>query len=483
MTKKISIAAAVSAMFLAVLIFSGCATKPGIMGFPLIDIVDAEVDIDNSRFVEEDAEWVRSANTRIIGGTLKSKIVPRDLTINLDSASFQVPIPNKADLSEWFLNKPRGLTFTAHALDPDARYAAEKGATSIIVTVEGTPEQAINQPIRIRVPYRYTNRAWDFDVPENKDRRFEIYGVVVAPVVVGGAINRDIDRKDFEIGVAGAELTEALDQGTDVSSWFTNLPRGLQAVLTEDALPVSETTSETDSEKDSNKQQILKVSISGRASAQVNERMAIRIPANITTANIDLVVPPSDNAKYDIGSYSASVAENYELRNGSNWRGTVQGWGLTGPEVYRVKDFTAVGIIQITAESVYEIGEDGEYHWTGNAITYGDIMAEARRLDAHAIIDVVIDSKDQVNKTVEERHIEENHAPTLLELIKLGSGLIVRQVDPNGGFIYKETIEVTRRTWTGTALAIQYAPAYAPAVGDGRSTGYVPSVPAVPATR
>jgi hypothetical protein len=471
MTKKISRAAAVSAMFLAVLIFSGCATRPGIMGFPLIDIVDAEVDIDDSRFVTEDAEWVRSDNTKIIGGTLKTKIVPRDLTINLDSASFQVPIPNNTDLSEWFLNKPRGLTFTAHALDPNARYAAEKGATSIIVTVEGIPEQAINQPIRIRVPYQYTNRAWDFDVPPNPDRRFEIYGVVVAPVVVGGAINRDIDRKDFEIGVAGAELVEALSQGTNISSWFTNLPRGLQAVLTEDALPVSETTSETASDK----QQILKVSISGRASAQVNEQMLIRIPANITTANIELVVPPSDNAKYDIGSYSASVAENYELRNGSNWKGTVQGWGLTGPEVYSRKDFTAMGIIQITAQSVYAIGEDGDYHWTGNAITYGDLMAEAMRLNAHAIIDVVIDSRDQVNKTVEERHIEENHVPTLLEQIKLSSGLIERQIDPNGGFIYKETIEVTSRTWTGTALAIQYAPAYAPAVGDGRSGTYVPA--------
>jgi hypothetical protein len=447
------------------------------MGFPLIDIVDADVDIaEDSRFAQEDTKWVRSDDTKIIGGTLGSKIVPRDITINLVSASIQVSIPNGDDLSAWFLNMPRGLKATAHALSPAARYAAEKGATSILVTIDGIPEQVINQPIKIRVPYTATNRAWDFDIPPNDDRRFEVYGVTVAPIVVGGAINREIDRKDFEIRFGGAELAETLAQDTDISSWFTNIPRGLRAAVTEDTLPISETASD--------RQQTLKVTMSGVASVQVNEQMHILIPANITTANIVLEIPPSDNAKYDIGSYSSNLAEDYELRTGSNWKGTIDGWGLTGPEVYKSKDFTAVGIIQITTESVYAIGEDGEYHWTGNAITYGDLMTEAMRLNAHAIIDVVIDSKDQVNKTIERRHIEAGHEPTDLERIKLDKRLIEQKPDVNGGFIYEETIEVTSRTWTGTALAIQYAPAYAPAVGDGRSTGYVPSVPElIPAGR
>jgi hypothetical protein len=83
MTKKISIVAAVSAIFFVILNFSGCGTPPvaGEVGFPLIDIVDAEVDIaDDSRFAEDDTQWVRSANTRIIGGTLGSKIILRDIT-------------------------------------------------------------------------------------------------------------------------------------------------------------------------------------------------------------------------------------------------------------------------------------------------------------------------------------------------------------------------------------------------------------------
>jgi hypothetical protein len=474
MTKKLSLAAAVFAVIFIILYFSGCGTPPegGDIGFPLIDIVDADVDIaDDSRFTEDENQWVRSANTKIIGGTLGSKILPKDITINLVSASIQVPIKNGADISDWFLNIPFGLKATAHALDPEAKYAADKGATGLLVTIDGTPEQTINQPIKIRVPYEVTNRAWDFLIPPNEDRRFEVYGVDVASIVVGGAVNRDIDSKTFKIKFGGTKLSEPLAQDTDISRWFTNIPRGLSAVVAEETLPASEG------------QQSLTVTISGRPAVQVNEKMLITIPAEITTANIALEVPPSEKAMYDIGSYSSTPAENVELRVGTNWKGTVPGWGLTGPEVFGIKDFTAVGIIQIRTESVYAIGEDGEYHWTGDSITYGDLMAEAMRLSAHAIIDVVIDSSDQVNETIERRHIEAGHVPTGLEAIKLSKRIIQEEEDPNGGSIYVERITVIRRTWTGTALAIQYAPAYAPAVGEGASTGYVPSVPAfVPAT-
>jgi hypothetical protein len=464
---------------IVILNFSGCKSQPaptpvpvsapvpGDIGFPLIDIVDATVEvIDYSMFagIEED-QWVRSANTKIIGGTLGSKIVPKDIAITLVETSIQIPIKKGADVTNWFLNMPYGLKATAHALDPEAKFAADKGDTLVVVTIEGVPEQTINQPIMIRVPYEVTNRAWDFHIPPNEDRRFEVYGVDVAAVVVGGAINRDIDPKTFKIKFGGARLAAGLALDTDISSWFTNLPRGLKAVVAEEAIPAAEG------------QQTLTVTISGRPGVQVNEKMLIRIPENITTANIVLEVPPSEKAMYDIGSYSSVPANNVELRTGSNWKGAVEGWGLAGPEVYKLKDFTAVGIIQIETQSVYAIGPDGEYHWTGDTISYGDLMAEARKLDAHAIIDVVIDSKDTINEATEKRHIEAGHVPTGLEAIKISKGLIQEEPDPNGGTIYVEKISVVRRTWTGTALAIRYAPFYDPSVGNGGSTGYVPSVP------
>jgi hypothetical protein len=74
--------------------------------------------------------------------------------------------------------------------------------------------------------------------------------------------------------------------------------------------------------------------------------------------------------------------------------------------------------------------------------------------------------------------VEKDHVPTPLEAIKITKGRIKPEPDPNGGTIYVETISVTRRVWTGTALAIRYAPAYEPTVGEGATSGYVPSVPA-----
>jgi hypothetical protein len=289
--------------------------------------------------------------------------------------------------------------------------------------------------------------------------------------VVGGAVTRDIDPKTFKIKFGGTKLAVDLAADTDISSWFTNLPRGLKAVVTEEAVVATEG------------QQAVTVTISGKPSRQVNENMKVKIPANITRSGIDLEVPSTEKARYDIGSYFAtpdSEAHNIELRTGSNWKGVIPGWGLTGPEVYKSKDFTAVGIIQITTESKYAIGGDGEFHWTGDSISYGDLMAEARRLDAHAIIDVVIDSKDIVNETIVRRHIEADHVPSETELIKINKGWIWEEPDPNGGTIYVERISETMRTWTGTALAIRYAPAYEPSVGNGAATGYVPAAPVVP---
>jgi hypothetical protein len=457
---------------LVILNFAGCKTaaaapEAGPVGFPLIDIVDAEVDIaDNSRFAQdEEAQWSRNPNTKIIGGILGSKIIAKDITIRLIETSIQIPIKDGEDLTSWFLNIPQGLRAIAHALDPNAKYAADKEAVQIVVTIDGIPEQTINQPILIRVPWEVTNRSWDFHIPPDNDRRFEVYGVDMAAIIIGGAVNREIDPKTFKIKFGGTKLADSIALGTDISSWFTNIPRGLRAVVSEEAVPVTEG------------QQSLTVTVDGVPTVQVNERILVRIPANTTTANIVMEIPPSDKAKYDIGSYSSIPAEDIELRTGSNWRGVQPGWGLTGPEVFKSKDFTAIGIIQIQAQSVYAIGADGEDHWTGGYITYGDLMAEAKNLNAHAIIDVVIDYNDQVNETIERRHVEAGHTPSTLEKIKMAKGRIQEEIDPNGGIIYVERISVINRTWTGTALAIQYAPAYGPDVGNGGSTGYVPAVP------
>ncbi|GHV79767.1 hypothetical protein AGMMS49944_15580 [Spirochaetia bacterium] len=461
---------------LTLCVLSGCATKPAVGGFPLIDIVDAEVEIadDSAYAVVDSGEWSRSANTKVIGGPKGTRITARDITIRLIETSIQVPIREGTDISHWFLNIPTGLTAKAHGQNPESKNAVERGATEIIATIEGIPDIAINQPIKIRVPYEYTNRAWDFDIPPDEDLRFEVYAVDIESVVVGGAVNREIDSKTFKLVMGGTKLANAIDANTDISSWFKNLPKGLKAVIAEDVVPL---TKEQEAQKQPKVQQNLQVTISGTPSVQVYDQMNIVIPASITTASIELRIPSSERALFDIGSYSKISGSDIELRTGSNWKGAISGWGLTGPEVFKVKDFTPVGIVQIESESVYAIGEDGDFHWTGDTITYGKLMAEAKKLNAHAIIDVVIDSDDQVSETVERRHVEANHVRSNLEQKKFAAALIKEEADPNGGIIYVETIRTTKRTSTGTALAIQYAPAYQPAVGDGGAIGYIPALP------
>ena len=468
--KRIAVITAVNTAMittLAVLVFmyAGCGTTTtapvGATGFPVIDIVDAEVVIANdSRFVTESKVWARNPNTKIIGGTQWLPIVAKDIRIHLIDTSIQIPIKNNADLTEWFLNIPAGLKATA---DAGAKFAAEKGATDIVVTIDGIPEQVINQPIQIRVPYEVTNRSWDFHIPPDPDKRFEVYGVEIASIVVGGAVNTRIEEKSFKIKFGGTRLTDVLTKDTSITAWFPNIPPGITAVVDEDAVPVTEG------------QQSISVKMSGIPKTQVNEKIRVRIPAGITTANMILEIQPSDRAMYDIGSFDAIAAKDIEIQTGSNWKG-VEPWSLIGPGLYSQKDFSAVGIIQIQSSAVYAIGHDGEFHWTGDSITYGKLMAEAKKMDAHAIIDVVIDYDDVVDETIEKRHIEAGHTPTILENIKMSKGLIKIVPDPNGGSIYEENLKITKRTWTGTALAIKYAPAYAPAVGTG-TDGYIPARP------
>jgi hypothetical protein len=104
-------------------------------------------------------------------------------------------------------------------------------------------------------------------------------------------------------------------------------------------------------------------------------------------------------------------------------------------------------------------------------------MAEAKLLNAHAIIDVVIDLNDEVSEIVVRRHVESGHPMTPLEKAMFEAGTMTWEYDPNGGLILEERVSVTKRTYTGTALAITYAPAYEPTVGEGSSTGYVPALP------
>jgi len=448
--------------------FPGVTPETGVVnaGFPLIDIVDAEVTITDTDWSEKET-WTRNPGTVIIGGVLGKEIRPRDLTIRLIETEIRVPIDEDDDLSAWFLNMPLGMTATVvDGVDPEN---ADDDHAVVTVRIAGAPEQTINQPIKIKVPYQYTNRSWDFLIPPDEDKRFEVYGVDIAPVVVGGAVTTRIDSKTFTLKFGGTRLANAMRRGADVTSWFTNIPRGLSASLAEDAVPAREG------------QQTVLVTISGTPSMQSRESMRVTVPAMITECGAVIEAAPSALSRYDVGSFEGITfdVDKWDSATLNNhWDGN-QPWetgGLDGPKPYALKDFDSVGVIQITAKAKYSLREDGKYHWEGDAITYGALMAEAKKLGAHAIINVVVDYKDHETHSTARRQVEAGHAPTPVERAKHEAGILTVEVAADGSEIYIEDIREIERTYTGTALAIKWAPAYSPAEGEAGS-GYTPATP------
>jgi hypothetical protein len=461
-TKKDAVMVTIPGAFLS----SGQSTSLASENNTLIDIADARIEVQASIFTEQESkDWTRSSSTITIGGTVGSVIIPKDLKITLIEAAIAIPVKDGENISAWITNLPTGLSAIAHipaagdeASAEETKYAAPKGAAEVTVTISGIPLVAINQPVYIRVPFLRLNRALDLVLTPNEDIRFEVFGVDVETVVVGGAINSEIQPKTFSIVFGGTKLVNGIEKETDLSSWFTNIPPGIKALAAEDMLEGSSTVA------------IIAI---GKPTIKVKDQMKIAIPASVTTSNIVLEIPPSDRAMYDIGLFETKSDTDIELTEGSsnkNWTGD-PAWKLNVPQLTSVKDFQATGIIQITSKAVNAVGSDGNYHWTGDGITYALLMAEAKKLNAHAIINIVIDHDDVITETIERRHIEATHVPTPEEAIKISKKLITLEADPAGGTIYAEKIRIIERTYTGTALAIKYSDTYAPV----EQSGYMPS--------
>jgi hypothetical protein len=82
-------------------------------------------------------------------------------------------------------------------------------------------------------------------------------------------------------------------------------------------------------------------------------------------------------------------------------------------------------------------------------------MEEARRLGAHAIINIVIDYTDRVENIEVIRELAAGHEWTQEELDKLAQGIMTEITIGNQRHVV-ETSHAITRTYRGTALAIKY---------------------------
>jgi hypothetical protein len=410
---------------------SDTAIEPN--GNAIIDIADAVLDIgdvDPSELGEVSAVWARSARTIVIGGSVGSVITPKTITVKFDHAALSFAIPVGTNLSDWITNLPTGLSAITSG--------AEKDATEIKLTISGTPQAAIDQPVYVKVPAEFLHRALDLVVRPNDDLRFEIFGLSLSNILIGGAINTEIIPKTFNIYFGAAKLLSDTNKDTDLSKWFGNLPSGLKAVANETAIAGSSS---------------LSVKVTGTPVAYINEPIKISIPANIIYTGRGFDVARNDNARFDVGSFESEI-----LKYITEQTLTDNDWRLKSPKLVDVKDFEAVGIIQITAQTVEELGSDGAYHWNGEGITYSKLLAEARKLNAHAIINVVIDYRDDTTNTIERRHVVDGYkfSPQEQAYLKFDKNRLTLETQDDGSLVLVERTHRTTRTYTGNALAIRY---------------------------
>jgi hypothetical protein len=368
--------------------------------------------------------WRRSDATESIDGILGSPIVAKDVVLTLTDAALKDVITDGTPVT-WITNLPGGLS--AHAL------RAEPGAVTMTILVTGTPRETRNEALAITIPAGILTRNHDLVMAPNEDVRIEITNATVAPVIIGGAVGNRISDTDVVLSLAASSLREDIAPGTGLP-WITNLPAGLSA------------RAKGSKAGDS----VVVITVGGTPTEIRTGPLAITVPQTALETTLDLEASAAA-AKYDIGDSGTIqyTTQSFSLTN--------PGWQASrdGPNIPSYKDFEGAGIVRVTSQMVENLGPDNSYYWSGERVTYGKLMAEAQRLGAHAIINVVIESEDTVAYTKVTRHLEEGHRWTAGEQEKIRAGILTELV-VDGKRCTEETVRVTTRTYTGTALAIRY---------------------------
>jgi hypothetical protein len=373
--------------------------------------------------------WRHNANTQSISGIVGKTIVPKDIQITLTDASLKKAIVKDKPIS-WIKNLPAGLSAMVHK--------AEVDAATLIITVSGTPEITIDEPVLITIPAELVDRTSDLKTAPNEDVRFEISKLLVNTVIIGGAQNKEIAPKNVIISLQGTSLKNPITGGASLG-WIHNLPAGLTASAR--AAAVGDRT--------------VTITIAGTPKEPKQEPLFISIPESALTNGLELIWTPNLDVLFDIGTLETynynTVTTN---TTNPNWRGNQNSQG-NFPTVPSIKDFEGVGIVSVTTQLVEALGADNQYHWVGGYVTYGKLMAEAQKIGAHGIINITVDNEDKTDFTKTTTYLDSRHIYTPEERAKFRAGLL-KEITIEGVKYLEETKRVTTRTFTGTALAIKY---------------------------
>ena len=365
-----------------------------------------------------------------ISGTVGSSLGTTDLRVDLFETSLQEAITEETTI-DWITNSPAGLRVTVQP--------ALAGARELYLTIRGTPQEARNDAVAVTIPGFLLGDVTDFDVP-NETILWDIIGGWVSDSLINGSVGSNIVSRDIYINLLGTVFSQDIASGTEVNSIISNLPRGLIARVRWVRAGQSSAI----------------ITISGIPLEISTEVLSIEIPEEMVRRGVNVPIIANVDTRFAINDNTTriSVEESMAGSSNPNWMGNQIG-PLNVPFLPTIKDFEGVGIVTVRSTAVESLGEDNQYRWVGNTVNYHMLMEEAQRINAHAIINVVIDYVDNIERNEVIRELAYEHEWTSDELDKMSRGILRELITDEGRFAV-EVSHVIRRTYFGSALAIRY---------------------------
>lgn len=352
-----------------------------------------------------------------------------DLRVNLIDVALREEITEETQV-DWIINAPEGLKVTVQP--------ADAGASSLILSVQGTPLEAKNEAVQVVLPGRILGAMSNFPVP-NELIQWRIFGGTVNDVLINGSVDSAIIAKDIKISLMGAEFSVNMAPGTNID-WIINIPAGLSARVRR--VRANENTAI--------------ITVAGTPLVISSDALKISVP--VDAVNHDTAVPVRANAdaRFAINDNTRRVTAS-EIAGGTsnpNWLGLQRG-PLNVPILPAIKDFQGIGLVTVKAVSVERLGADNQYHWTGETVNYGMLIEAAQRLGAHGIINVIVDYTDNIESSETIRELADEHEWSEDQLDKISRGILT-EISKDGVRYSIETSHVITRTYIGSALAIKY---------------------------
>jgi hypothetical protein len=160
----------------------------------------------------------------VISGVVDYPIEPGEVVIAIARQSLREGIAADDDLSDLIGNLPEGLS-------AKAKESAPRGATSVALTVSGTPLATLEEPLVITIPELVLIDYKALPVSSNVNARVSVIrgDATISDVTIVGIENAAISNTYATITLYADSLKDSISINTDLNTWFTNLPAGLTA--------------------------------------------------------------------------------------------------------------------------------------------------------------------------------------------------------------------------------------------------------------